>query len=173
MHDLWVFGYGSLMWRPGFRFEEAVLARLHGAHRSLCVLSHTHRGTPRRPGLVLGLDHGGSCVGIAYRVAPENGESVVEYLRERELDTTVYAETRRNIRLNDGRHSEVPALLYTVNRRHPQYAGNVSRQEALAIVKQARGHSGPNRDYVVNTADHLTEIGINDPDLNWLAERLR
>ncbi len=173
MRDLWVFGYGSLMWRPGFRYEEAVLGVLHGSHRALCVLSHTHRGTPERPGLVLGLDRGGSCIGVAFRVAPENGESVIDYLRERELDTTVYREKRRPVRLGHREGEEVDALLYTVNRRHPQYAGELTREEALSIVEGARGHSGPNRDYVVNTADHLAEIGIHDPVLAWLAERLR
>lgn len=172
MSELWVFGYGSLMWRPGFRYEEAVLATLHGAHRALCVLSYTHRGTPENPGLVLGLDHGGSCKGVAFRIAPENGESVIQYLRKRELDTTAYIETRRPVRLDGDADAEVSALLYVVDRSHPQYAGDLTRKEALEIVRGSRGHSGPNRDYVVNTAAHLAQIGIHDPTLAWLADRL-
>ena len=173
MHDLWVFGYGSLMWRPGFDFEESVPAKLFGAHRSLCVLSHTHRGTERKPGLVLGLDRGGSCRGIAFRVAEENGESVIGYLRERELDSDVYLEARRRVWVGEEESTQVDALLYVVDRRHPQYVDHLTREESLAIIRGAHGHSGPNRDYVVNTADHLAELGIDDPELRWLAARLR
>lgn len=172
MTDLWVFGYGSLMWRPGFEFEEMTRARLFGAHRSLCVLSHTHRGTEESPGLVLGLDRGGSCIGLAFRVARENGESVIAYLRERELDSDVYLETRRRIRI-EHTANEVQALLYVVDRSHPQYIADMRREKALTLIRQGHGHSGPNRDYVVNTADHLVELGIDDPELEWLARRLR
>jgi cation transport protein ChaC len=173
MTDLWVFGYGSLMWRPGFPFEERVPARVFGAHRSLCVLSHTHRGTKSRPGLVLGLDHGGSCRGVGFRVAAENGESVIAYLRRRELDSTVYLEVSRPMRLDRTRSRDVRALCYVVDRRDPQYAGNLDRGTALEIVRGAHGHSGPNRDYVVNTANHLKALGIDDPALEWIAARLR
>jgi len=161
------------MWRPGFAFEERVPARIFGAHRSLCVLSHTHRGTKSRPGLVLGLDRGGSCRGVAFRVAEENGESVIAYLRRRELDSDVYLESRRPMRIDSASGREVHALLYVVDRRHPQYAGDLDRAEALEIVKGAQGHSGPNRDYVVNTANHLKLLGIRDPTLEWIARRLR
>lgn len=171
MTDLWVFGYGSLMWRPGFDFEESVRAKIYGAHRSLCVLSHTHRGTDQSPGLVLGLDRGGSCTGLAFRVAEEKGESVIAYLRERELDNRVYVETRRRIRIENA--AEVDALLYVVDRRHPQYVQDMRRDDALAIVQNSHGHSGPNRDYVVNTALHLETLGIRDRTLEWLASRLR
>ncbi len=173
MNDLWVFGYGSLMWRPGFAFEESMPAKLFGAHRALCVLSHTHRGTPAKPGLVLGLDLGGSCLGVAFRVAAENGKSVIHYLRKRELDSDVYLEARRRIILPDHATGETEAVLYVVDRRHPQYAGSLNREEALRIVRQGHGHSGANRDYVVNTANHLAKLGIADPELEWLAEKLR
>ena len=172
MTELWVFGYGSLMWRPGFPFEERVPARIYGAHRSLCVLSHTHRGTKSRPGLVLGLDHGGSCRGVAFRIADKNGESVIAYLRRRELDSDVYVEAWRPMRLDTAAGRQVDALLYVVDRTHPQYAGNLPKSEALEIVRGAKGHSGPNRDYVINTANHLRQQGICDPMLDWIAKRL-
>ena len=171
MTDLWVFGYGSLMWRPGFDFEESVRAKLFGAHRSLCVLSHTHRGTQQSPGLVLGLDHGGSCLGLAFRVAEKEGESVIDYLRERELDNRVYVEARRQVRFESGIESD--ALVYVVDRQHPQYVGDMSHAKALDIIRRGHGDSGPNRDYVVNTADHLDKLGISDPELEWLASKLR
>jgi hypothetical protein len=103
MDDFWVFGYGSLMWRPGFAHEETRQARLFGYHRALCVRSFVHRGTPERPGLVLGLDRGGSCHGVAFRVRPADRDTVTEYLRARELVTNVYLETTRKVRLDDGR----------------------------------------------------------------------
>ena len=99
MTDLWVFGYGSLMWRPGFTFAEARPARLHGAHRALCVWSVAHRGTPAHPGLVLGLDRGGSCRGVAFRITPESGDSVMAYLRQRELIRRAHAARKRPFRL--------------------------------------------------------------------------
>lgn len=173
MTDLWVFGYGSLMWRPGFTFKESRPALLYGAHRALCVLSYTHRGTKEKPGLVMGLDHGGSCCGIAFRVAAEDGESVIAYLRRRELDSTVYLETKRPIWLGGSGSRRVKALLYTVDRSHPQYVDGVPRRKALRLIREARGHSGPNRDYVINTARHLEQLGIKDSELSWLAEQLR
>src|SRR3954453_11189167 len=116
--DLWVFAYGSLMWRPGFAFLERVPARLLGAHRALCVLSHVHRGTPERPGLVLGLDRGGSCRGVAFRVQQQNREATMAYLTSREQVTKVYRETWHNLRLADGR--VVRGVAYTVDRAHHQ-----------------------------------------------------
>lgn len=172
MTDLWVFGYGSLMWRPGFDYQEVARAHLYGAHRSLCVLSHTHRGTPEAPGLVMGLDRGGSCLGLAFRVDEKKGESVIAYLRARELDSDVYIETQRRVRVTH-RMVEVEALLYVVDRAHPQYVQRLNREKALAMIRSGHGHSGPNRDYVINTADHLRELGISDPELEWFAERLR
>lgn len=172
MSDLWVFGYGSLMWRPGFPHQEAVPARLWGLHRALCVYSWVHRGTERRPGLVLGLDRGGSCRGIAFRVAEHNGDSVKSYLRQRELVTSVYRERTAAVRLEGDRGGGVTALIYEVDRTHPQYAGVLEPPAALALVRHGQGQSGSNRDYVLNTAAHLEELGIRDPLLAWLAEEL-
>src|SRR5947209_1011807 len=121
--ELWVFAYGSLMWRPGFPSLERVEARLVGAHRALCVFSFVHRGTPERPGLVLGLDLGGSCRGIAYRVSAAQRPETVAYLRRREQVTAVYRESLRPIWLAGSPARGVTALCYLVHRGHPQYAG--------------------------------------------------
>jgi cation transport protein ChaC len=173
MTDLWIFAYGSLMWRPGFTFKESVPARLHGAHRALCVWSVAHRGTPEHPGLVLGLDRGGSCRGVAFRVAPENGDSVMTYLRQRELITSVYREAKSCIFLDNEERTRTEAVLFLVDRNHPQYAGDLPLSEALTVVRDAVGPSGANRDYVLNTVKHLHSLGIRDAHLEWLAERLK
>ncbi|HZP18777.1 MAG TPA: gamma-glutamylcyclotransferase [Bauldia sp.] len=170
MSDFWVFGYGSLMWRPGFAYAEAVPATLVGAHRALCVYSHVHRGTREHPGLVLGLDRGGACRGTGYRVGQEKRDEVLAYLRERELVTDVYRESVRPIRLRSG--NTVPAITYIVDRSHPQYAGALPRERLLALVRDSRGRSGANRDYVINTVEHLRALGVRDGTLEWLAERL-
>lgn len=172
MTKLWVFGYGSLMWRPGFAFEEAHAATIAGVHRSLCVYSTHHRGTGERPGLVLGLDHGGSCRGIAYGIGAGNASAVLEYLRERELVTNIYREVTRPIRLEILGRPRVPAVTFVVRHDHPQYAGVLSWPKRLAMVEGAVGASGPNRDYVLNTVGHLRGLGINDDALEWLAARL-
>lgn len=173
MSDFWVFGYGSLMWRPGFDHIEAVPARLAGAHRALCVYSWVHRGTREKPGLVLGLDRGGSCRGIAFRVEDAKRESVIAYLRERELVTDVYHEAWRPVRLDGGTPEMATALTFLVDRHHQQYAGVLSREELLRYVRNGVGRSGINSDYVINTAAHLASLGIRDPVLEWLAGQLR
>jgi cation transport protein ChaC len=170
--DLWVFAYGSLIWRPDFPFLQRSPARLVGAHRALCVLSHVHRGTPERPGLVLGLDHGGACRGVAYRVAASERKATVEYLRAREQVTRVYRETTRSVWLEDAPERRVPALCYVVDRGHPQYAGRLSLDEQLHFIRQGHGKSGPNRDYVLATVKALEALGCRDRDLHLLAERL-
>ena len=170
MDDLWVFGYGSLMWRPGFEHVERVPARVSGRHRSLCVYSWVHRGTRARPGLVLGLDRGGACRGVAFRVEESQRAATLAYLRERELVTHVYHEIEGGVRLDDGRR--VRALVYVVDQRHAQYAGRLDRAHQLAFVKQGRGVSGANRDYVLNTQEHLVELGVRDATLAWLAAQL-
>ena len=130
--DLWVFGYGSLIWRPGFEFVERVEARLVGAHRALCVYSFVHRGTPERPGLVLGLDQGGACRGMAYRVAAGKRAETVAYLRAREQATMVYRESIRSVWLRGGPEQRISALCYVVDRGHPQYAGRLSLDQQIA-----------------------------------------
>jgi len=168
--DLWVFGYGSLMWRPGFAYRERVPARLVGLHRALCVFSFVHRGTPERPGLVLGLDRGGMCRGIAYRVAATARAETIDYLRQREQVTSVYLETVRPIELEDGRR--VRALCYIVDRGHVQYAGRLSLSDSVHYVRQGHGEAGPNRDYVLETVRALEALGYRETELHLLAKQL-
>jgi glutathione-specific gamma-glutamylcyclotransferase len=171
--DLWVFGYGSLMWRPGFDTLERVPAKLIGMHRSLCVFSFVHRGTPERPGLVLGLDRGGMCRGIAYRVAVSKRDKTIAYLRGREQVTSVYLETVRRITLEDESRRQVQALCYIVDRGHVQYAGRLNVDESVHYVRQGHGRSGNNRDYVLETVRALEELGYRESDLHLIAERLK
>ena len=168
--DLWVFGYGSLMWRPGFPHAERRGGRIRGYHRSLCVLSHVHRGTPDRPGLVLGLDRGGSCRGVAFRVSAGDVAETIAYLRAREQATAVYLERRVLARLDDGRL--VAALAYVVDREHVQYAGRLPEERLHSLVRQGIGQSGANPDYVRSTHAHLIAMGVSDPILARLAAAL-
>ena len=171
--DLWVFGYGSLMWRPGFAFIEQVPARLIGEHRALCVYSFDHRGTPEKPGLVLGLDRGGACRGIAFRVAATQRDEVINYLRGREQTTHVYREVMRSVWLENEARSRVSALAYVVDRGHVQYAGRLSLHEQLRYVRQGHGRSGNNRDYVLETVRSIEAQGFRDAPLHQLALLLR
>ncbi len=167
--DLWVFGYGSLMWRPGFEFIEQVPARLIGEHRALCVYSFVHRGTPEKPGLVLGLDRGGACRGVAFRVAEKLRAETVAYLRAREQVTSVYREVMRSVWLENEPRQRVSALTYVVDRGHVQYAGRLSLAEQLRHVQQGHGQSGANRDYVISTVKAIEAEGFRDSQLHQLA----
>lgn len=171
--DLWVFGYGSLIWRPSFDFLERRKARVVGAHRALCVYSFVHRGTPEKPGLVLGLDRGGNCRGIAYRVAAANRAATIQYLRDREQVTMVYREAWRTVWLDDDATQRVTAVCYMVDRGHQQFAGKLTLEQQLHHVRQGHGHSGNNRDYVLETVGALEELGFRDRDLHLLAQRLK
>lgn len=166
--SLWVFGYGSLMWRPGFDFEEQCPALVRGFHRSLCIFSHVHRGTPEKPGLVLGLDRGGACKGVAFRVDAHRRDATLSYLREREQVTAVYLENWLSARLHDGRH--VSCVAYVVDRTHPQYAGRLPEPDLLRLVAQGHGVSGANIDYVRSTHEHLVRSGIKDPSLSYIVQ---
>jgi cation transport protein ChaC len=170
--ELWVFGYGSLMWRPGFPFEAQAPGLLKGAHRALCVYSIFYRGTREQPGLVLGLDHGGACRGVVFRVMPGAEEDTIAYLREREQITAVYRETYRNVRLLDGSGRSVTALTYLADPKHEQYAGRLTLEEQLRIVRTRKGETGTNAEYVLNTVRHLEEEGVHDAVLAGLAARL-
>ena len=169
--ERWVFGYGSLLWRPGFEFTERSRALLRGYHRSFCIYSHHYRGTPENPGLVLGLNAGGECVGNAFRIAPENWNAVKEYLDERELVTNTYIPADVEVELDDGR--TVIAHTYVADPTHQQYAGNLPVRTAVEIIVAAHGNVGPNLEYLENTVQHLDEMGIVDPPLHDLMDLVR
>ena len=163
--DLWIFGYGSLMWRPGFAFRESTLAQIGGYARSFCIFSVHHRGTSARPGLVLGLDRGGACRGMAYRVGADQAPATLSYLRDREQVTGVYREVRAPVVLLDGSHRHVDAIAYVAERAHPQYAGGLDLRTQAAIIRGAHGIAGPNTEYLVNTIGHLRQLGVRDRGL--------
>jgi glutathione-specific gamma-glutamylcyclotransferase len=169
----WVFGYGSLIWDPGFSPVEAVRAWVTGYARSFCLRSIQHRGTETLPGLVLGLDEqpGGECGGLAMRIGDGDHDEVLAYLRARELVTDAYKEAILPLRLEDDRRVE--ALAYVMRRDHVQYAGGLDLAEQARIIAQAQGRRGPNADYLFNTAAHLAQIGLADPDLDQLTAEVR
>ncbi len=158
--DLWVFGYGSLMWKPGFPYIEVCAARIQGYHRALCVWSWVYRGTQAKPGLVVGLDIGGSCVGRAFRVRAADKHTAANYLYAREMVTSVYVPRLMHIRLGDNRR--VTALTFVADRTHAQYAGKLTAAAAAEVVRHACGKSGANSEYVAQTVTHLDELGITD-----------
>ena len=161
--DFWIFAYGSLMWRPDFTYAGRHKARLSGYHRALCITSTHYRGTPDRPGVVLGLDRGGSCVGLAFRIAPEAREATHAAVRARELINDVYDEIEVEVLLEDA--TRVRAVTYVANRAHPDYAGRLGRETILARVRHSVGATGANLDYVRNTHEHLKGLGVADPRL--------
>jgi cation transport protein ChaC len=163
--DLWVFGYGSVMWRPGFPHRERHKARVHGYHRALCVWSWAHRGTQARPGLVLGLDAGGSCLGMVFRVDAADKDAVADYLYSRELVVPGYPYRAVLLPLSVAGQA-VRALSFVVDRKHPQYAGKLAPEAAARTVRHAVGKSGANTDYVASTVRHLDDLGIAESPLH-------
>lgn len=172
IRPLWVFGYGSLIWNPGFPVSEKHLATLEGYSRSFCMSSIHHRGTVEHPGLVLALDPrpGSSCCGLGFRVPDEDAEATVTYLRDRELISSAYVERLLPLRLENG--EEVTALVYVVDTAHEQYVADLSLEDQARIISTAVGGRGPNTEYLWNTARHLEELGIEDADISWLAARV-
>ena len=170
---LWVFGYGSLMWEPGFTPAERIAARLSGWHRSFCMSSIHYRGTPTRPGLVLALDQaeGAACAGVAFRVGDGQEAAVMAYLQARELVSDAYLERRLPVSLADGRRVE--AVTYVIDHAHPQYRSGLTLEEQARIIVTARGQTGSNAEYLWNTTQHLSELGLPDAELDWLAARVR
>jgi cation transport protein ChaC len=165
----WVFGYGSLMWNPGFRPDQTKHAVLQGFHRSFCIRSTIYRGTPEQPGLVLGIDIGGECNGMAFRVAAEHREEVLSYLFEREMRSYVYTPTWVSIAI-DGRST--PALTFIVKREHRQFVC-MPESEMIAIIASSAGANGSNFEYLENTVRALHELGVPDPALDALHQRVR
>ena len=171
--DFWVFGYGSLMWQPGFAFDEARPALLRGYHRAFCIFSHHYRGTAAEPGLVLGLAPGGSCRGLAFRVDGGEADRVRAYLDERELIGYAYLARTLPVAVDgavDG--APVPAYTFVADTAHPQYAGNLGIEAAAEIIMRAEGVAGLNRDYLINTVRRLEREGITDAHLHALLRRI-
>lgn len=166
---LWVFGYGSLMWQPGFPYLEARRARIDGFRRAFCVLSIHYRGSPRRPGLVLGLQRGGSCEGMAFRVADDAAAAVRAYLHARELIYGVYREALVPARLLDGDGGRVDVLTYVAEACHPSYAGGMPLAKQATVMRGARGLAGSNLAYLAATVSKLRSLDIRQPDLERLA----
>jgi cation transport protein ChaC len=167
---LWVFAYGSLMWQPGFVYAEARRARLEGYHRAFCIYSLHYRGTQDRPGLVLGLQRGGTCEGVAFRVADSDAAAVRAYLHARELIYGVYREAMVPAELSGpGERRRVPVLTYIAEVGHPSFAGQLPLARRAAIIRSARGKAGSNLAYFTATLRKLRELGIRQADLDRLA----
>jgi cation transport protein ChaC len=173
MDEMWVFGYGSLIWNPDFPVAERQIARVTDWQRSFCMWSIHHRGSVAAPGLVLALDHveAAICDGVAFRVTPGNEADTLETLRARELISSAYLETHLPLVLQDGR--KVNALAYVIDPEHEQYCGGLALEKQAQIIAGAVGGRGPNRDYLFATAEHLAKLGIADADLVWLATQVR
>jgi len=163
--DFWVFGYGSLMWHPGFPHLEVREARLRAFHRHFCVYSYIYRGTPDCPGLVLGLDRGGSCRGLAFRVPAAEGADVMDYLHAREMVTAVYRPCWLTVETARGR---LRAATFVVDRAHEQYAGRLTPQRTVELILQGSGSTGHCLDYLEKTVRHLDALGLPDPALKRL-----
>lgn len=170
--DLWVFGYGSLMWNPGFDYVHAVPALLRGYHRSFCVYSVTYRGTPENPGLVLGLNRGGACRGIAFRIAEANVSTVLAQLWAREMPRLVY---RPKLVPVESAGARLRALTFVADPSHESYAGRLELDDVAETIASCCGARGPNIEYLANTLRHLEALGIHEPRLHqiWRAVERR
>lgn len=163
-----MFGYGSLMWRPGFAYTDAVRASLHGYRRGFCIYSVHYRGSQRRPGLVLGLERGGVCEGIAFRIAPHHAQAALAYIRAREQISGVYREKFVRVALSGARSRVVTALTFVAEKRHPSFVRGLPLSRQAQVIRGASGSSGTNLDYLINTMQHLRELGIRDRQLERL-----
>lgn len=170
---LWVFAYGSLLWNPEFEVAEAVPVRLQGWRRGFVMRSLHHRGTPERPGLVLALDAdaGASCAGLALRARPGSEARTLADLRRRELVSAAYLEHRMTLALAPGR--QVQAVTFVIDRTHAQYCGGLPPEEQARIIAEAHGGRGPNAEYLFATEAHLRALGLPDPEMTTLAQRVR
>ncbi len=172
---MWVFAYGSLIWRPGFAHAGRHRALLRGWHRSFCLWSHRYRGTPDVPGLVLGLDRGGACHGVAFRVPGDHAAEVLRYLDDRELPDgaeVVYHRRLVPARILDTPGLVVPAVTYVVNRASRNYVPRLPAERAASVIAAGVGQMGANRDYLLNTLSHLQELGVRDAGLERIAALL-
>jgi glutathione-specific gamma-glutamylcyclotransferase len=167
---VWIFAYGSLIWHPEFRYAEAQAALLRGYHRSFCLYSYDYRGTPARPGLTLGLDRGGSCRGMAFRLVPDTLAETIDRVWSREMSGRRVYEVRLLPVLTGCLTRK--ALAFTVLRNSPDYAGRLVLDEAARLILGAAGRRGTCRDYFENTLRHLEQLGLADAALRSLAKRI-
>lgn len=167
---IWVFGYGSLMWNPAFHYVERHTARVHGFHRQFCLWSRGGRGSPKYPGLMLSLESGGSCTGVAYRVAPEAAATELDVLWRREMASRSYRPVWVNVHM---RHGREPALVFAVNRAHERYVAGLDTETIARYIATGKGTNGDCCDYLFDTVDHLRELGIRDRRMEGLEQRVR
>lgn len=172
-NGFWVFGYGSLVWNPGFEYDNHQIARLEGYARSFCMWSIHHRGTVANPGLVLALDaaQDAHCDGVAFFVHPKVAQETLATLRERELISSAYIEKTHDVQLQNG--PRIQALTYVIDIKHEQYCGGMALEKQAEIIAQAVGDRGANTEYLHNTATHLAQLGLEDRELSWLSARVR
>jgi glutathione-specific gamma-glutamylcyclotransferase len=166
---VWVFGYGSLIWNPAFHFTDRVVGTVYGFHRRFCLWTHLGRGCPERPGLVLGLERGGSCRGVAYHIAPDAAMDELDIVWRREMISDAYVPRWVAVRTP---MATVRAITFTINHAHERYARDLSDEEAAAAIAGASGFLGPCADYLINTVDHLAGLGIHDGPLERLRDRV-
>ena len=168
--EFWVFAYGSLMWNPGFPYADSSPGIVHGYHRKLCLWSVRYRGTEEQPGLVLGLARGGSCRGYSYRIDRSHQDEVLDYLCDRELITGAYNAKICQVTLDSGR--KVNATTFVSKPDHPHFAQGLANHDTIRVVNSAKGFRGCNKEYVINTVDHLNEMNIRDTELHKIARQL-
>ena len=167
--DVWVFGYGSLIWNPAFAYAESRIGLVHGWHRRFCLWTVTSRGTPEQPGLMLGLDRGGSCRGMAFRLNPAEARHELDIIWRREMIGGAYRPHWVTVRTADG---PKPGIAFTIDRNHPRYTGPMDDETVARTIAKASGWLGPCSDYIVKTAASLTALGIRDRALDILKERV-
>lgn len=167
----WVFGYGSLIWNPAFHYAETCKGRLSGYHREYCLWTRLGRGTIENPGLTLGLEEGGECTGVAFRIDDHAVDEELEIIWRREMVAGAYIPTWVTINGADGR--QIPAIAFVIDHSFERYAGDLSEEEIVERVATARGPLGGCSDYLFNTVDHLDELDLADPYLHRLADRVR
>ena len=168
--DIWVFGYGSLIWNPAFHYEESATGRIHGYHRRFCLWTHLGRGSPDNPGMVLGLDNGGCCTGVAFRIERSKAEEEFDVIWRREMVSGAYRPKWLSVQTDDGRR--VCGVTFVINHSHERYAGNVSEDDVVHAIATARGPLGPCCEYLFNTVAHLEELGLHDRSLFRLRNKV-